>query len=380
MAPAQLWLTAGGTALVAAAMGYLIIACIALRGRATPERRPLPAIPPTTILKPLCGAEPGLYEGLRSFCEQPCKDLQIIFGVRDPSDAALEVVRRLQCEFPHLDLQVVANPAQHGTSGKVSNLINMMGCVRHEYLVIADSDICVPPDYLGRVVAPLLDDEVGIVTCLYRGRPRPGMWSLLGSLFVNEWFRPSVRVAALCGSRAFAFGATIALRRETLARIGGFRAIASQLPDDYRLGELTRQLGLRTVLSEVEVETSVDEASLADLLRHELRWLRTIRTVQPLGYAFAGVTFSLPVAILGTLLAGASAPVLAMLTITAIARLMIGSGPRKTQFPLAQLELVLLSDLLLFGLWCWSFTTRCVHWRDGRYRVTRDGTVHPILR
>jgi ceramide glucosyltransferase len=356
----------------------MVIACIALRARRGPVRTPLAVIPPTTILKPLCGAEHDLYECLRSFCEQPCADLQIVFGVRDPTDAALGVVRRLQREFPRLDLQVVVNPVQHGTSGKVSNLINMMACARHEYLVIADSDVRVSPDYLGKVVAPLLDDGVGIVTCLYRGCPRPGLWSLLGSLFVNEWFRPSVCVAALSGSRAFAFGATIALRRETLTRIGGFRAIASQLPDDYRLGELTRQLGLRTVLSELEVETLVDEATLGGLLRHQLRWLRTIRTVQPLGYAFAGVTIGLPVAVIGGVLAGLSAPILAMLGITLVARLMIGSGPRRTHFPLAQLWLVAISDLLLFGLWCWSFTTRRVHWRNTCYRVTRDGTVHPI--
>ena len=337
-------------------------------------------VPPATVLKPLCGGEHELYERLRSFCEQPCPDLQIICGVRDPDDPALAAVRRLQREYPRLDLQVVVNPVQHGTSGKVSNLLNMMPFARHEYLVIADGDVRVPPDYLGRIIAPLLDEGVGIVTCLYRGCPRPGLWSLLGSLFVNEWFRPSVCVAALFGSRAFAFGATIALRRETLARIGGFESIANQLPDDYRLGELTRQLGLRTVLSEVEVETCVDEASLGDLLRHELRWLRTIRTVRPLGYALAGVSFGLPVAILGALLAGAGVPILAMVLITAIGRLMIDSGPRETHSPLAQLWLVALSDLLGFALWCWSFTARCVHWRHARYRVARDGTAHPISR
>jgi ceramide glucosyltransferase len=380
MTAAQVWLAGCGTALVAAAMTYMIAACIALRVRRVAEHSPPGSAPPTTILKPLCGSEHELYERLRSFCEQPCPDLQIICGVRDPDDPALGAVRRLQREFPRLDLQVVVNAAQHGTSGKVSNLLNMMPFARHEYLVIADGDVRVPSDYLGRIVAPLLDQGVGIVTCLYRGCPRPGLWSLLGSLFVNEWFKPSVCVAALFGSRDFAFGATIALRRETLGRIGGFGSIANQLPDDYRLGELTRQLGLRTVLSEVEVETCVDEATLGDLLRHQLRWLRTIRTVRPLGYAFAGVTCSLPVAILGGLLAGPGVPILAMVLITAIARLMVDSGPRKTQSPLGQLWLVAVSDLLVFALWCWSFTGRRVHWRQARYRVARDGTAQLIPR
>lgn len=377
-AGAQLWLDSCGTALAALAMGYTILASIALRVRRAPEHPVSLPVPPTTILKPLCGAEPGLYERLRSLCEQSSAGMQIICGVRDADDPALHAVCRLQREFPRLDLQIAANPTQHGASAKVSNLINMLPFARHDYLIIADSDVRVTPDYLERVTAPLLKEGVGIVTCLYRGCPRPGLWSLLGSLFINEWFMPSARVAALLGSRSFAFGATIALRRETLARIGGFTAIVDQLPDDYRLGELTRRAGLRTVLSEAEVETGVDEATLGDLVRHELRWLRTIRTVRPLGYALSGVTFGLPVGILGAVLAGGSHATLVMLAITALARVMIDSAPRKSYSFLAQLCLVTLNDLLVFSLWCWSFATRRVQWRHARYRVARDGTAHPI--
>ena len=384
MSTAQLWLSGLGTALAALAMGYTVAAWfatwIARRAfRAAPQLPPV-SLPPATVLKPLCGQEAGLYADLRSFCEQDYPAWQIVFGVRDAHDPALDTVHRLQAEFPQLDLQVAINPAQHGTSSKVSNLVNMMPLTRYDYLVIADSDVRVAPDYLRRVIAPLLDDSVGIVTCLYHGRPRPGLWSLLGSLFINEWFIPSVRVAALLGSRSFAFGATIALRRETLQQIGGFAAIANQLPDDYRLGELTRRRGLRTVLSEAEVETCVDEATLSGLLQHELRWLRTIRTVQPYGYALAGITFGIPVACLGSLLAGGSAATLAMLAITAGARLMINSMPRRARSPLAQPGLVALNDFIGFALWCWSFTTRRVHWRHARYRVARDGTIHPITR
>src|SRR5215469_18310488 len=346
-AAVQHWLAGGGTALAVAACGYTIAACAASRARRARGGTP-PTAPPTTILIPLCGSDPELYQSLRTFCAQRCVDLQIVCGVRDVEDPALEAVRRLQREFPLLDLRIVANPAQHGASAKVSNLINMMPLARHEFLVIADGDVRVPPDYLERVVAPLSDEGVGIVTCLYRGCPRPGLWSMLGSLFINEWFVPSARVAALLGSRAFAFGVTIALRRAALQRIGGFAALADQLPDDYRLGELTRRLGLRTVLSEVEVETCVDEGSLGELVRHELRWLRTIRTVRPLGYALAGVTFGLPATILGSVLADGSRATLTMVAVTAIARLMINSAPRKPYSPLAQLWLVALNDLLAF--------------------------------
>ncbi|MGN6453521.1 MAG: glycosyltransferase, partial [Steroidobacteraceae bacterium] len=148
MNAAQLWLSALGTALAALAMGYAIAAALARRvGRAAPAQHS-PALPPVTLLKPLCGAESALYEHLRSFCLQSYPRWQVVFGVRDPQDRALDAVRRLRSEFPHLDLQVAIDPTQHGTSSKVSNLINMMPLARHDYLVITDSDVSVQADYL----------------------------------------------------------------------------------------------------------------------------------------------------------------------------------------------------------------------------------------
>jgi ceramide glucosyltransferase len=374
----QLWLDGLPAALGAAAMCYTIVAACAQRWRPRPLRGLPGSVPPTTVLKPLCGAEPGLYERLRSFCQQSCAELQIVCGVRDGLDPALEVVRRLQREFPRLALEIAVDATPHGTSAKVSNLISMLPHARHDFLVIADSDVRVGPDYLQRVISPLRDEGVGIVTCLYRGSPGPGLWSLLGSMFINEWFMPAVRLAGWCGSRSFVSGATIAVRRAALSRIGGFAAIADQLADDYRLGELTRRAGLRTVLCDLEVETAVDEATLGDLVQHELRWLRTIRTLQPLGYAFAGVTFGVPAALLASLLAGGSRLTLTLLVVTAAARFMLDSTARKTRPFSAQLWLVALNDLLTFSLWCWGFVTREVQWRQARYRVARDGTAHPI--
>jgi ceramide glucosyltransferase len=372
------WLIRCGTALAALAMSYSITAWRAVRRQIRPPRVAMSDAPPVTVLKPLCGAEPATYECLRSFCEQDYSRFQIVFGVSDSHDPAIAVVRRLQREFPGRDLNIAIDGRQHGSSPKVSNLINMMALARHDYLVIADSDVRVTRGYLAKVVAPLLDPRVGIVTCSYRGWPRAGLWSLLGCLFINEWFTPSVRVAAMAGSRSFAFGATIAIRRHVLASIGGFMAIANQLADDYRLGELTRRMGLRTVLSEVVVETCVDERNLGELLRHELRWLRTIRAVQPVGHALSFITFGVPVAALGSLLAAGALPALTMLGITAAARLMLHSTVRKPGSALSHLLILPLRDMLSFALWGWSFATSRVRWRDEHFQVTSDGSVHPV--
>lgn len=387
-------MTALGTLLAAAALGYAVAAWVAVRlwrnsgaGRQLGSGSAwLSPPPPVTVLKPLCGAEPGLEHSLRSFCEQDyAGGVQIVFGVQHPADPALAVLEKLQRDYPGLDLTVVVDSTRHGTSAKVSNLINMMRAARHDWLVLADSDVRVPRGYLSAVAAPLADPTVGIVTCPYRGIPRPGLWSRLGALFINDWFIPSVRVAALFGSRAFAFGATIALRREALEAIGGFRAIADQLADDYRLGELTRRRGQRTVLSDVVVDTWVDERTLRQLVQHGLRWLRTIRVVRPAGYALSAVTFSVPVALLGCLFADETPLTLWLLAVTVLLRVLLhmaahapgpaGSAPAR---PWSQLWAIPLADGLGFALWCGAFVTREVQWRQGRYRVARDGSVQPI--
>lgn len=374
------WMLWCGSAAAASAAAYAVAAVLAVRVRAVPDTRTTPCEPPpVTVLKPLCGAERGLYECLRSFCDQDYPRFQIVFGVSDGADPAVKIVHRLEREFPHVDMTLVVDRRQHGSSRKVSNLMNMLPLARHESLVISDSDVRVERDYLSRVAPPLLDADVGIVTCPYRGVPGRGLWSLLGALFINDWFIPSVRVAAMAGSRAFAFGVTIALRREVLARIGGFAAIANQLADDYRLGELTRALGLRTVLSDVVVDTYVTEPTFAELVRHELRWLRTIRAVRPLGYALSFITFGVPIALFGSVLSFGARPALTGLIVAAVARIMLHFRVRgAARASSRELVVLPLRDVLSLALWAWGFVNREVRWRDDLYRVTRDGSVQPL--
>lgn len=376
----QSWLVGCGTLLAALAMTYSITAWVAVRRQMRSTGGRPASAPPVTVLKPLCGMEHGLYECLRSFCEQDYPRFQIVFGVSNEHDPAVAVVRRLMRELPHKDLRIAIDGRLHGSSPKVSNLINMMQLASHDHLVIADSDVRVTRSYLATVVAPLLDPGVGIVTCVYRGRPRAGLWSLLGSLFIDEWFMPSVCVAAMAGSRAFAFGATIAIRRHVLDDVGGFKSIVNQLADDYRLGELTRALGFRTVLSEVVVDTLVGERNLSELVERELRWLRTIRAVRPIGHALSFLTFGVPLAAIGSLLAGGAAQALTMLGITAAARILLHSTMRRPGSAPSHVLILPLRDTLTFVLWSWSFVTRTVRWRNKHFRVTQHGDFQPVRR
>src|SRR5450631_4748405 len=361
-------------------MVYSVLAWLAVCAQARSSSSSVPRdMPPVTILKPLCGAEEETYECLRSFCDQRYPKFQVVFGIADPADPAIAIAQQLQVEFPECDVQIVIDGRQHGSNRKVSNLINMFPFASHDFLVLSDSDVRVNSDYLSKVIEPLRESDVGIVTCAYRGASRRGFWSLLGSIFINEWFMPSVRVAEMIGASCFAFGATIAIRRDVLNRVGGLAAIADQLADDYRLGELTRRLGLRTVLSTVVVEVAVAERSFSDLVGHELRWLRTIRAIKPLAYGFCFITFTIPVALVGALLARGT-PAISMLAATVLARGLLHVKTRQGSMPFVQSIIFPFRDILSLGLWGWSFRTRHVNWRDHRVKVTRDGSVESIVR
>jgi ceramide glucosyltransferase len=369
--------------IVAAGYAVLTLAAVLVWQIRKPSRNSR-RLPPVTLLKPLCGAEPGLYEHLRTFCQQDYPEFQIIFGVRDPADPACSVVERLIAEFPSLPIDFVINPRQHGSNCKVSNLINMLELARHDMLVMADSDAFVGPDYLATVTAPLLDPRVGLVTCTYRGVPTQRIWSRLGAMYINEWYVPSVLLAWLFGYQGYVSGQTMCLRRDTLQAIGGLRAIANHLADDHRLGELVRGLGLRIVLSPYVVQGEHHEQDYESLARHEQRWMRTIRVLRPRSFRMIFLSFSLPLAVFGlalTAVAGShSNAARTLFWIAASVRLVLHFVHRKEgdRPVFADIWLLPLRDHLLCWVWFRTFFTSRVTWRGNEFDVDANGFMRRL--
>ena len=385
MIPAQVVVAALGYASLGIAAGYSTVALVAVlawrRFISRPRNIP-PSGQPVTILKPLCGEEPGLYAQLRSFCAQQYAPFQIVFGALDPCDPALTVVARLVREFPDLPIDVVADPRRHGHNNKSSNLINMLTVARHPILLIADSDILVGPDYLATVTAPLRDERIGLVTCLSRDQPTPRLWSRLGSMYVNEWYFPSVMLAWMFGYQDYASGQTLCLRRATLEAIGGLQAFVDHLADDHQLGKLIRARGLSIVLSPYQVVAARDEPTLESLTRHELRWMRTIHILSPWSFRMIFLTFSLGLATVGVWLAyAAPAHALAwtLFGVTALARFGLHVAHRVGGRSLLEdLWLVPARDLLTCALWFQSFFSRRVSWRGSEFIVDATGVMRRI--
>jgi ceramide glucosyltransferase len=342
-------------------------------------RRPLPKSPDgpaVSVLKPLHGSEPGLYENLRSFAEQDYPTVQLVLGVDGSDDTALPVARALICDISNSDIALVVDPRARGSNRKVANLENMLEAARHSILVLADSDMRVDRRYLSVVTAPLHDPLSGAVTCLYKAVSTGGKWSGLGALHINFGFLPSALVAQSLGLGGGCFGATIALRRETLERVGGFTRLRDELADDHRIGEEVRALGLAVVLSPYLVEARVSEPSFKGLWQHELRWARTVRAVAPAGFAGSILAHPVVLAVLAAAVTGFGLTacsfvviswVLRWTTVRVIANA-LGVSPPKA-------HLLLLRDVLSFAVFVASFFGRTVFWRDQAFHVEASGRM-----
>jgi len=362
--------------------GAFALATVAAAAAVLRRRRvPTADLPPVTILKPLKGAERGLYENLASFCDQDYPQVQLLFAVADADDPALAVVARLRRDRPDRDINVVVSGGRLGCNPKINNISNAYPLAEHGLLLLSDSDIRVPRDFLRRCVAPLADPRVGLVTCFYRCAESRGLWGALEEFCVNAHFLPQALLAGAAGL-CFAMGAATLVRRRVFDRAGGFRALADHLADDFALGEMVRNAGFRIEFSDVVVDSvPPDTPRFSEIFRHQVRWQRTVRLCNPAGYCGSLLLHGFSLATLALLLFGwdprLAALAAGLLAAKALATLAIQrlGGARQR---LAALACLPLSEWLSFGAWLSGFAGGAVLWRGQLYRVLPKGRLVPI--
>jgi len=361
---------------------YLI--CLAgaarfLRDRNAKAAQAFSYLPPVSILKPLKGTDPDMYESFRSHCTLDYPEYEIIFGVSERDDPAIELVHKLQREFPQRSIRLVVGDLNLGTNRKVSTLAQMLPSARHDHLIVNDSDIRLEPDYLVRVMAPLFDPAVGMVTCLYRGVPHSTLGSWLEAAGISTDFAGGVLAAREIekGIR-FGLGSTLAFRRQDLAAIGGFESVLDYLADDYELGRRISQGGLRVQLSEVVVETFLPPYELGEYFDHQLRWARCIRDARRWGYVGVILTFGVPWAllalavILGTNVSWGAA--ILALTMRIIVEAVLARSVLHHRRILRLLALIPVRDLVAVAVWLVSFAGHTVKWRGTSFTL-KDGKL-----
>jgi len=373
--------------LFAASVGYMLVAVFCV----LKFRRKLSAPfviagerPGVTLYKPLHGLDCEMKQNLLSFCQQDYPAYQVVFGASDADDPALSIVGDVMAECPDVDTQLVINDQPNGNNPKVSNLINMDAVAKYDVLVISDSDMRVAPDYIDRVIAEFGPEQVGLVTCLYKGTPAPGLASKLGAMFISQWFTPSALIPATFGDMKHCFGATMAVKRSVLTQVGGFEALVGNLADDYTLGRLVREAGFDIRLASVVVENIVEETDLRALVLHELRWARTIRSVEPLGFLSTFLTDTIPLGLglsLLTYVAGYGwAWVGGPLALAIFARILLHFATKATFSSIHPVSfwLIPIRDLLSFAVRLLSYTGRTVNWRDSKLSVEKGGKINNL--
>ncbi len=336
------------------------------------ERHPQGPYPPITVLKPLHGDEPLLEEALASFCAQDYARFQVVFGLQDPADPALHVIRRLRARFPTVDMEVVIDPTQHGVNRKVGNLINMYTRAKHDVIVIADSDIHAAPDYLTQVATALARPNTGLVTTLYAGVGASDTFAgRLGMSQINHCFLPGALMARLLG-RQDCLGATMALTRRTLESIGGLQALVHHLADDAILGQLVAAQGLSVDLAATLPATTVPEMQINHLFSHELRWARTIQSLAPVGFVLSSLQYPLFWAGLTAVLAGGHTWALALFAITWLVRALVvlGIDSALSLSMAAPIWLLPVRDLLSVAVILASYGGNEVAWRGQVLRIS----------
>ena len=367
----------GDICLIGAIIGciFTLVACACVISFPTENTAEAGAQPPVTVLKPLHDAEPGLSTRLAALCRQDYgAPVQILCGTQDNASPAVAVVHTMQAEFPDKAIELVVEPRSHGANRKVSNLINIVPRARYDTLVLSDSDIVVGPRYLRAVTSLLASTRVGAVTCLYYGTGGEGLWTRLSALAINSQFLPQAITAVSLGLAKPCCGATIALHRSTLDRIGGFGALADVLADDHAIGIAVRSAGYDVVTAPFLVGHRCFEGSLRQLIRHQIRVARTIKSIDPIAYAGTFVTHPWPVALFA-LLSGNSAAALVVIAALLSRVTLCRCVEWRFGLPRQNYWLIPVQDILAFGVYIASFFGARVHWRGADYRVTADGTL-----
>ncbi|HEX8984441.1 MAG TPA: bacteriohopanetetrol glucosamine biosynthesis glycosyltransferase HpnI [Bryobacteraceae bacterium] len=365
-------------ALTAGAAVFSILVLWAARSYLAVPRPALIHAVPISILKPLSGLDEGLEENLRSFFAQDYPDFEIVFSVRHADDPAAAVVEKLRREYPGIPARLVVTGEPPYANAKVYALERMLAEARHELLVMADSDTRVGPDLLRAIAAEFEDPALGLATCPYRAVSGKDVWSKLEVIGMNTEFVAGVLVARLLEGMKFGVGPCMAVRRKTMAHMGGFAHFQSFLAEDFEMGRLAAALGYRNLLSSYVIEHRIGTQRMAPNFGHRLRWMRSTRRSRPAGYLGQLFTYPVPLA----LLLWAAKPEWWPVSVFAIALRAVSlwmTGVRvlgdRTLF--ARLGLVAMEELLSFGFWIAGFFGNTVKWRGHSYVLNRDGTFDP---
>jgi ceramide glucosyltransferase len=362
----------------------VVYGSLRFRSRVLPSSEPA-FRPPVSVLKPLHGDEPDLEQNLSTFFEQDYPDYEILFCARHESDAGLAVARRVAAKYPHISARILTCGEPPWPNARTYSLEIMRRAARHPILVTSDSDVKVGPGYLAAVVQPLQDEHVGLVTCLYRGVTRHGLWAQLEAMGMSIEMTSGVLVAEMLEGMQFALGPTMVMRQATVEKIGGFAKVAQYYADDFVLGNWTAGAGEKVVLSSYVIEHHVLNASLRGSIAHQMGWAMSTRLSRPMGHVGSVLTYSVPFGLLGLAVFSAMHQLalgLALFSIAVLGRMLlcilVSLLVVKDAVAARRAWLYPLRDFTGFGFWGASFFRTRLRYRGDAYELLPEGKLRKL--
>lgn len=360
---------------------YYVVAILAtVRFYARERRKRLGAhSPPISVLKPVRGVDFAAYENFKSFCLQDYPEYEILFCVNDLNDEAVPLVRKLGEEFPRCNIRVLSGAPQLGSNRKVNNLALLVREAKYDLLVQSDGDVSVAKGYLREIAAPFEHDNTGVVSCLYRGNTQGGLWAELEALGVATDFSASVLVADWKEGVTFALGASVAVTKAWLAKIGGYEVLANVLADDYEIGNRVAKSGGHVAISREIVSTTYPAVSFNEFWEHQLRWARTVRLCRPASYFGLLFTHGLPWVVVGGLASGSLKGTALFLAPYLVLRIIqawtIGVWGMQDETTRKRWWLLPVRDVLHFAVWVASFFSNRIVWGGTKFRLKTNGEM-----
>jgi ceramide glucosyltransferase len=269
-----------------------------------------------------------------------------------------------------------------GANAKVSTLAQLEKLAAHDLILISDADVRVPPDFLANFVAPLREEAIGLVNCFYRLANPTTTAMQWEAIAINADFWSMVLQSKTLKPLDFALGAAILMRRKALEEIGGFRALADCLADDYQLGNRIAKKNYGISLSTIVVECWDAPMNWHGVWRHQLRWARTIRVCQPLPYFLSILSNAtlwpllwLCVSFVATKTFCAPLTAIVFLLLRIVFAQNLQRKFARHRKLISPFWLVPVKDLLQATIWFFAFVGNTVEWRGKRMKLRRDGTL-----
>ena len=367
-----------------APFAYYLLAIFAARrffpGVGLAPAATLPAPPPISILKPICGLDRETYENYASFCRQDYPEFEILFCA-DAGDPAIRVIENLIRDFPTRSIRLLIGSDPLGASDKVNKLCRMAREAKHEILVVSDSDVRVGPNFLRAIAASFGDPKVGGVTCLYRGLTDGSFRRHSGSARQQHGLRAgrAGRVASRKSVARFHARCGDGDHQEASCRNRRLRIVGRLFLRRLRTRKSPRRTWPSHRAQQIPVSVVYPSETLPAAFRHQVRWNLSIRYSRPWGHLGLIFTQGLPWTVLAAILSPSAATAIAYFVAYVFLRgamaWVVGAWGMRDRLVRREFWVLPVRDAFAFIVWLASFFPQRIHWRGRQFHVRKKRLV-----